>query len=208
MPTLIRDSAMNLSILLPVLTATIMSMSTVLAPDTEIHTYSVDTAHSNVGFKVKHLGILNVNGRFESYDATVSVDRNDLSTLQATARIRVASIDTGIQRRDDHLRSADFFDAANHPDMTFVSREVRNVDGNSFDLVGDLTIRGTTREIVLRSQFLGTAEFMGGERVALEARGEIDRFEYGLHWNAVTEAGGLVVSPKVEIILEIQAAAN
>jgi len=190
------------------LLAFVTAMSMTFATDSEIRTFSVDAAHSNVGFKVKHLGILNVNGRFESYDASVSVDPSDLTTLQASATIQVASVDTGIQRRDDHLRSADFFDAENHPEMTFVSKEVRNVNGTSFELVGDLSIRGTTKEIVLDGEFLGTASFMGGERVAIEARGTINRFDYGLQWDAVTEAGGLVVSPEVQIILEIQAAAN
>lgn len=182
--------------------------TTLVDPGPEVRTFSIDNAHSNVGFKVKHLGILNVNGRFDTYDASLFIDPTDLSTLQASATVNVASIDTGIQRRDDHLRSSDFFDAENYPEMTFVSTDVRNVSGTTFDLVGDLTIRGVTKEIVLNGEFLGTANFMGAERVAIEAMGEINRFDYGLHWDALTEAGGLVVSENVQIILEIQAAVN
>ncbi len=174
----------------------------------EPRTFTIDVAHSNVGFKAKHLGILNVNGRFSEYEATLSLDPSDLSTLKATASVRIASIDTGVERRDGHLKSADFFDAENHPTMTFVSKEVRNVAGTSFELHGDLTIRGTTKPVVLKGELLGTANFMGKDRVAIQATGSINRFDYGLQWNALTEAGGLVVSQDIEIVLEIQAVAD
>jgi polyisoprenoid-binding protein YceI len=174
----------------------------------DVPTYSVDEAHSSIGFKVRHLGITNVNGRFADFDATFRVDPEDLSTLEATATIQVGSIDTGAEKRDGHLKSDDFFDAASHPAITFVSKGVRNVDGDEFELVGDLTIRGTTREVVLDGTFLGEATMGDSRRVAIEASTEINRFDYGLKWNAVTEIGGLIVSEKVKILLEIQAVQN
>lgn len=201
---------MTLSIilsLLPLAFASMIAPSTP-APAIEPRTFSIDPAHSNVGFKAKHLGILNVNGRFADYDATIKVDPSNLSTLETTATVRIASIDTGVERRDNHLKSADFFDADNHPTMTFVSTGVSNVNGNTFDLNGNLTIRGTTKPVVLKGELVGTAVFMGKERVALQATGKINRFDYGLQWNTLTEAGGLVVSQDIEIILEIQAVAN
>lgn len=193
--------------ILPIAATAMFAQSNTVEID-EPRTFTIDVAHSNVGFKAKHLGILNVNGRFSEYDATLSLDPSDLSTLKATAAVRIASIDTGVERRDGHLKSADFFDAENHPTMTFESKEVRNIAGTSFELHGDLTIRGTTKPIVLKGELLGTANFMGKDRVAIQASGSINRFDYGLQWNALTEAGGLVVSQDIEIILEIQAVAN
>ena len=171
-------------------------------------TYNVDPVHSNVGFKVRHLGISNVNGSFTDYVATATVDPADLSTLKAEAVIQVASVDTGIERRDNHLRSDDFFNAEAHPTITFVSKEVRNIDGSEFELVGDLTIRETTKEIVLKGEFLGQATMRGNSVVAFEAEGRINRFDYGLKWDALTEAGGLMVGEEVRLTLELEAAAQ
>jgi polyisoprenoid-binding protein YceI len=201
---------MTLSILLSLLPAAFASLiaPSIPAPAIEPRTFTIDAAHSNVGFKAKHLGILNVNGRFADYDATIKVDPSNLSTLETTATVRIASVDTGVERRDNHLKSADFFDAENHPTMTFVSTGVSNVVGNTFDLNGNLTIRGTTKPVVLKGEMVGTAVFMGKERIALQATGKINRFDYGLQWNTLTEAGGLVVSQDIEILLEIQAVAN
>jgi polyisoprenoid-binding protein YceI len=174
----------------------------------DVPTYSVDEAHSSIGFKVRHLGITNVSGRFADFEATVRMDPEDLSTLETTATIQVGSVDTGVEKRDGHLKSDDFFDAANHPVITFVSKGVRNVEGDEFELVGDLTIRGTTREVVLDGTYLGSASMGESHRIAIEASTEISRFDYGLKWDAVTELGGLIVSEKVRIILEIQAVQN
>lgn len=178
------------------------------APEKEraVVAWSVDKSHSNVGFKVRHLGISNVSGKFHDYEVDLAFDPADLSTLEATATIQIASIDTENQKRDDHLRSPDFFAAEDHPTMTFTSKEVRNVDGNDFELVGDLTIRGVTKEVVLDGTMVGTAVMRGNEIAALEASTTINRMDYGLKWNKLTEAGGVVVSHDVEIILEIEAA--
>uniref|UniRef100_A0A7V2AZL8 Polyisoprenoid-binding protein n=1 Tax=Rhodothermus marinus TaxID=29549 RepID=A0A7V2AZL8_RHOMR len=171
----------------------------------EVRSWSIDKSHSSVGFRVRHLGISYVNGVFTDYDATLQFDPADLSTLKTSATIRVASINTGIERRDNHLRSADFFDVERYPEIRFVSKAVRNLQGNRFQLVGDLTIKGVTKEVVLDVEFLGTAQGMQGEqRAAFTARGTIDRFDFGLQWNRLTEAGGVVVGREVTLLIDLE----
>ncbi len=175
-------------------------------PARDVLNWTIDKAHSSIGFRVRHLGISFVNGVFEDYDATLQFDPNDLSTLKATVTIRVASINTGVARRDNHLRSPDFFDVEKYPEIRFVSKEVRNIQGNKFQLVGDLTIKEVTKEVVLDVEFLGTAQGMQGERrAAFTARGTIDRFDYGLKWNRLTEAGGVVVGREVTLLIDVEA---
>ena len=166
--------------------------------------WSVDPVHSKIGFKVKHLGISNVRGEFKDYDVSISLDGTDLSTLKTKATIKTGSISTNNDRRDGHLRSPDFFSADDFPEMTFKSKGVRNVNGSEFELVGDLTIRGTTKEVVLEAEFLGAASMGDSERAGFEARTTINRLEYGLQWNRTTEAGGFVVGHDVQIILELE----
>lgn len=170
----------------------------------EVSKWAIDGSHSKIGFKVRHLGIAAVRGQFNEYDAALAFDPQDLTTIEANATIQVNSIDTGNERRDNHLRSPDFFAAEEHPAMTFVSTGVRNVDGTTFELVGDLTIRGTTKEVVLDGEFLGTAKMGDSERAGIVAEGTIDRFDYGLTWDRLTEAGGLVVGREVDIVLELE----
>jgi polyisoprenoid-binding protein YceI len=167
-------------------------------------TYSPDKAHSNIGFKVRHLGISNVKGTFSDYDATVTMDGENLNTLQAEATVKIASINTGIERRDNHLRSDDFFNAEQFPTLTFKSKSVRNISGNSFELVGDLTIRDVTKEVVLEAEYLGASKMMETEKVGFEAETVINRFDYNLKWDNLTEAGGLIVSEEVTIQLELE----
>ncbi|MFQ5569259.1 MAG: YceI family protein [Rhodothermales bacterium] len=170
----------------------------------EVASWSADPVHSKIGFKVKHLGISNVRGEFKDYDVSLSFDPADLSTLEASTSVQIASITTDNQRRDNHLRSPDFFSADEFPVMTFVSKEVRNIDGSEFELVGDLTIRDVTKEVVLEAEFFGTASMRGSERAAFEARTKINRLDYELKWNRMTEAGGFVVGHDVTIILELE----
>ncbi len=178
------------------------------AAPTGVVTWRVDKAHSKIGFKVKHLGISTVRGDFGAYDAVVKLDPSNLSTLQADATVEVQSIDTRIEKRDNHLRSADFFAADEYPQMTFVSKKVRNVEGNRFELVGDLTIRGTTKEVVFDGAVLGVAAMGGTQRAGIEAETTINRHDFGLSWNKLTEAGGFVVSPDVTIVLELETIAQ
>lgn len=193
-------------LLLPAFIVLAGFLQPVQAPTAEVLNWTVDKAHSSIGFRVRHLGISFVNGVFKDYDVTLQFDPNDLSTLKATAVIRVASINTDNERRDNHLRSPDFFDAEKYPEIRFVSKEVRNIRGNKFELVGDLTIKDVTKEVVLDVEFLGTAQGMQGEqRAAFTARGTIDRFDYGLQWNRLTEAGGVVVGREVTLLIDIEA---
>ncbi len=166
--------------------------------------WSIDAAHSSISFKVRHLGISNVRGEFLAYDAEILMDGADLSTLSVNANIETASIDTGNERRDGHLRSDDFFAAEEFPNMTFTSMGVTEVEGNKFQLSGDLTIRDVTQTIVLEGEFLGTASMGDSERAGFEATTTINRTEFNLSWDRLTEAGGLVVGHDVEIILELE----
>ncbi len=170
-------------------------------------TYALDAAHSEIGFQVRHLGISTVKGSFGTFDATIEVGGSDLSSLSAAATIDVATIATRNDDRDNHLRSADFFDAENHPQITFKSTSVLSKGDGAFVMNGDLTIRGVTKPVELKGEFLGGAKDpWGNEKIGFEASGKINRTDYGLNWNAVLEAGGLLVAEEVKIVLEIQAA--
>jgi polyisoprenoid-binding protein YceI len=177
-----------------------------LAPEASVAQYTIDKAHSSVSFRIRHLGISNVSGTFSDYDATIEMAGDDLASFRATASIQVGSIDTANQRRDNHLRSDDFFDAERFPAMTFESTGVRNVNGDRFEIEGNLTIRDVTRPVVLTAERLGSAVGPdGSHRVGIEARTTVDRHDFGLNWNRMTEAGGVVVGRDVTIMLDIQA---
>ncbi len=181
--------------------------SHVVACPLDIHrpaTFVADKAHSNLGFRVRHLGIAYVNGAFDEYDARVTFDPYDLSTIQAEATVQVASINTSIERRNNHLRSDDFFNAEAYPTMKFVSTEIRAIEGNTFEMVGDLTIRGITQEVVFESEFLGMGMMGEERRVGFEAVARVNRFDFDLKWDRLTEAGGLVVDETVRIQLDLE----
>ena len=167
-------------------------------------TWSIDNTHSTIGFKVRHLGISNVRGEFGDYDATITMEDDNLESLQASVTIQVGSINTRNERRDNHLRSDDFFSAETFPTMTFESTGVRNVDGSTFELVGNLTIRDVTQEVVLSGEFFGVAAMGDSERAGFEARTTVNRIDYGLKWDRLTEAGGAMVGHNVDIILELE----
>ena len=168
-------------------------------------TYQVDAVHSQVHFKVAHLMISSVRGEFNDYTATIDADPATKTVYAVKATIKTASLDTKDKKRDDHLRSADFFDAANHPEMTFESTRVVG-KGNDIVVYGKLTIRGTTKMIELRGKFAGEAKDpWGNTKAGFEAKGMINRQEFGLTWNKALEAGGLVVGDEIEIGLEIEA---
>jgi polyisoprenoid-binding protein YceI len=166
--------------------------------------WEVDRSHSQIGFKVRHLGIANVRGAFNEFEVTMQFDPADLTSLQVETAIDANSIDTGNERRDDHLRSDDFFNVEQFPALTFISKEVRNAEGDAFELVGDLTIRDVTKEVVLEAEFFGAVTQRNGRKAGFEAVATINRFDYGLKWDRVTEASGLVVGENVEIILELE----
>jgi len=169
-------------------------------------TYMIDKDHTEIGFRVRHLGISSVSGQFRDYDVSLAVEPDAVNSLQTNATIQTGSIDTRNEKRDEHLRSEDFFHAEAHPAITFRSTGVRNVRGNDFELLGDLTIRDVTRPVVLDAELIGTARGpMGNERVAFSAETTINREDYGLTWNRALEAGGVLVGKDVDIRLDVQA---
>jgi polyisoprenoid-binding protein YceI len=170
-------------------------------------TWKIDQSHSDVNFKVKHLMISTVTGKFESYDGTVlqnnSDDSFDGSSISFTAD--VSSISTGVADRDNHLRSNDFFNAEQFPKMTFEASSFEKVSDDEYTLNGNLTIRDNTKPVSLRATFNGiTSDMWGGTRAGFEITGTIKRKEFGLLWNATTELGGVVVSDDVKLALDIQ----
>lgn len=168
-------------------------------------TWTIDPSHSEVGFAVKHMVIATVKGRFNAVSGTVELDEQDVTRSRIEVSIDTGSIDTREAKRDEHLRSADFFDVENHPQMTFVSRSIERVGDDRLKLTGDLTIRGTTREITLDVEDLGRGKDpWGGDRAAFSATGKLDRLEYGLKWNQALETGGVLVSNDVRISLDVE----
>ena len=168
--------------------------------------FEVDRAHSKVLFKVRHLGISNVTGQFKTFDASIEMDPEDLSTLKARAVIDVASVDTEVETRDKHLRSADFFDAENHPKIEFVSTKAEVVGENEVKLYGGLTIRGVTKPVVLDAVLGGViTDPRGNLRTAFTASGTINRKDFGVSWNQLLDNGGMVVADEVRIEIELEA---
>jgi polyisoprenoid-binding protein YceI len=184
--------------------------STVLAPvPGELaggSSWRIDPAHSHVEFAVRHLMISSVKGAFGDVQGTVWVDDSDPRTVLVDVTIQVASIDTRQEQRDAHLRSADFFDAARFPTITFRSRTVKgNHLDSDFRLVGDLTIRDVTREVVLDVSAEGRlTDPWGAERSGYSAHGKIDRTDFGLTWNQALETGGVLVGNEVKISVEVE----
>lgn len=167
-------------------------------------TWQIDPSHTDVGFAVRHLMISTVRGRFSDVKGTVSVDGDDFHTARVTVSIGTASVDTREPKRDAHLRSADFFDADRFPEMTFTSRRVeKTVRG--YALIGDLTIRGVTREIALAVVDEGRVrDPWGGVRAGFSATAVIAREDFGLTWNAALEAGGVLVGSDVKIAIDAE----
>ncbi|HVG61368.1 MAG TPA: YceI family protein [Hyalangium sp.] len=169
-------------------------------------TWNIDTTHSAIHFTARHMVIAKVRGSFRRYSGTVSLDEQDLTASSVSVRIDAASIDTGVEQRDNHLRSADFFDVEKFPAITFQSTKVEKSSGTGLRVTGNLTMRDVTREVVLEAEQLGIGKDpWGNVKVAFEAKTSVDRRDFGLKWNQALETGGVLVGEKVEISLEIQA---
>jgi polyisoprenoid-binding protein YceI len=169
-------------------------------------TYSVDVAHSRVGFITRHAMVTKVRGTFNEFEGSGYFDAEDpsRSTLQLT--IKAESIDTAQPDRDAHLRSNDFFDMENYPEITYTSTSVEKVDDEHFRVTGDLTIKGVTRPVTVPFEISGPVQNPGGgTRIGLEGRAEINRKDWGVNWNAALEAGGLLVSEKVTLEFDVAA---
>lgn len=168
--------------------------------------WEIDSSHSSVHFSVRHLVIAKVRGTFTRWSGTLQVPGDDFSKATVSATIDASSIDTGVAQRDAHLKSPDFFDVAQFPDLLFVGKRVQPRSGGELDVIGDLTIKGITREVVLRVESHGQAKDPWGNlRVAFTASTSIDRKDFGLTWNQVLETGGVMVGDRIEIEAEIQA---
>jgi len=162
--------------------------------------WKIDPAHSEINFKVKHLLVSTVRGSFNNFDASIESSKEDFSDAKIKFEADTNSINTQNAQRDAHLKSADFFDAEKHPKLSFVSTSAKKISDYELEVKGNLTIRGITKEITLDVIYNGTVAGFGSLEVAgFEIRGKLNRFDYGLQWNALTEAGGVVVSNEVKI---------
>jgi len=167
-------------------------------------TWTVDPAHSSVEFQVKHLGIATVKGAFADFAGALEIEAD--GTASARGTVQVASVDTRERQRDEHLRSADFFDAEQNPDITFSSTAIEPLDDDRFRIDGDITIHGVTRPISLEAELQGTEQDpWGNERVGLEVRGELKRSDFGMRFNQALGSGNVLVADKVKLALEISA---
>ncbi len=168
-------------------------------------TYNIDKAHSEATFQVRHL-LTKVRGRFSDFAGTIQYDEARPENSQVDFTIQATSIDTSEKDRDTHLRSADFFEVEKFQTVTFQSRSIARKGTNQFNLTGDLTMHGVTRQVSFDVEFLGKAKDpWGNERIAFEAETTVNRKDYGLHWNAALETGGFLVGDEVKISLSIQA---
>ena len=166
----------------------------------------IDPAHSEIAFKVKHLMITNVKGVFNEFEASIYTTGDDFMTAEIDFWLDPASVDTGSADRDTHLKSADFFDVENHKEITFTANTYEKVDNDgSYELYGDLTIKGLTKRIKLDVEFGGVMrDPWGNEKAGFSINGTINRKDWGLNWNTALEAGGLLVSDEVRISCEVQ----
>ena len=169
-------------------------------------TYELDPVHSHLGFSVRHMMVSQQRGQFQGVTGTLALDREDLTRSRVEIAIDVATINTNNNDRDNHLRSGDFFDVANHPKMTFVSREVKVQPDGELRVTGDLTIRGTTHPVTLTAEPLSdeSKDPFGNIRIGTSATAKISRKEFGMVWNAVLETGGVALADEVKLMLDVQ----
>ncbi len=166
-------------------------------------TYKLDPAHTSVGFSVRHMGVSNVKGHFDEFVGSVLLDQGTIQAANAT--IQVKSVNTGIERRDNHLRTADFFEATKYPEITFKTKKVEK-SGDQTILIGDFTMRGVTKELRLPVTVSGPIKDpQGNSRIGLEAKATVNRKDYGMKFNAVMETGGLIVGDEVTIEINAEA---
>ncbi|NKI42184.1 YceI family protein [Streptomyces physcomitrii] len=169
-------------------------------------TYTLDAAHSTIGFAARHAMVTNVKGGFEDFEGTLVLDGADPTRSTASLDVRMASVSTGNADRDKHLRSADFFDTDTYPTMSFRSTSAEHLGGDDYRITGALSVLGTTKEITIDLEFNGSATDPAGmERVGFEGRSELLRSEWGLTWNAALETGGVLVSDKIKLLFDISA---
>jgi len=165
----------------------------------------IDPMHSEVQFKVKHLVISTVSGFFKSFEGTLETAGDDFEDAEISFALNIDSIDTNQSQRDEHLKSAEFFDAAQYPQITFKSTSFKKTDDDEYALTGDLTVKGITKPVTLKAEFGGsTNDFYGNTKAGFEVTGKINRKEFGLTWDGVTEAGSIVVGEDIKLIASVQ----
>ncbi|MDC3417751.1 YceI family protein [Aquibacillus salsiterrae] len=169
-------------------------------------TFKVDSAHSSIDFSVKHMMVSKVKGTFHEFDVELTADPADLTTAEVQFTIDIKSIDTRNQQRDDHLRSADFFDIENHPNITFKSTNVSKVSDETYEITGELTIAGKSRTETFTVNFEGSGKDPWGNEVfGFNAEGKINRSNYGITYNAALETGGVLIGDEIKINIELEA---
>ena len=168
--------------------------------------WNIDTTHSGVGFSVRHMVFAKVRGRFASWRGALELDPSDLSSAKVEVEIDATSIDTGVAERDNHLRSPDFFDVEAFPTLRFRSTSVEHEGGERYRITGELTIRDVTKTVVLDTEYGGQGKDpWGQQRVAFTAKTALDRRDFGLTWNQMLEAGGVLVGERIDIEIDVQA---
>lgn len=169
-------------------------------------TYAFDPSHSRLGFVVRHAMVTKVRGNFADFTGSLTVDGANPSASSVSVTAQLASVDTGDEGRDGHLRSPDFFDVEAHPAMTFTSTSITPGGDGEFSVTGDLTIRGVTKPVTIDLEYTGAAKDpFGNDRIGFEGTAEINRKDWGLEWNAALETGGILVGEKVKLELDVSA---
>lgn len=165
----------------------------------------LDPTHSEVGFRVKHMMFTNVSGKFNEFSVSVSNENDDFSNSSIVFEADVNSIDTGNGERDNHLKSADFFDAENFPKLSFTATSVEKASEGTYTISGDLTIKETTKPVKLAAEYSGLLKDpWGNSKIALSIESKINRKDFGLSWNAALETGGVLVGEEVKLVAEVQ----
>jgi polyisoprenoid-binding protein YceI len=171
-------------------------------------TYTIDNAHSDIGFSVRHMVFAKVRGHFTKWTANLVLNESDVAKSSVEVSIDAASIDTRESQRDGHLRSGDFLDAEKYPKITYKSRRIDGAGAKKYKVTGDLTIHGVTREVPLEVEETGRGKDpWGNHRIGFSARTSIERSAFGLKWNQALETGGVLVADRVDIELDIEAVA-
>jgi polyisoprenoid-binding protein YceI len=179
---------------------------TVLSPQVLTGTYVIDTAHSRFGFTARHAMVTKVRGAFLDFEGTLTIDGDDPTRSSGSLKMAAASISTGNEQRDGHLRTNDFFDPETYPEITYQTTGIEVVDDTTFKVTGDLTIKGVTKPVTLDTEYTGSAiDPFGNLRIGFEGTTVINRKDWGVNWNAPLEAGGVLVSEKVTLNIDISA---